>query len=110
MPRKRSIEDVDLLAAARRELSRVGAANITVEGVAREAGLAKATVLQRFGSKRGLMVALARQSTDVLREKFASVVRAEGSPLLKLVDLLAHRSEPIERPNELANQLSFLPI
>jgi AcrR family transcriptional regulator len=110
MPRKRSIEDVDLLAAARRELSRVGAANITVEGVARETGLAKATVLQRFGSKRGLMVALARQSTDVLREKFASVVRAEGSPLLKLVDLLAHRAEPIERPNELANQLSFLPI
>jgi AcrR family transcriptional regulator len=110
MPRKRLVDDADLLAAARRELARAGPARITVEGVAIEAGLAKATVLQRFGSKRGLMIALARQSTFLLREKFAAALTEEGSPLSALARLLSSRAGPIEKPEELANQLAFLPI
>ena len=110
VPRKRLIEDVDLLAAARRELARSGPARITVEGVAREAGLAKATVLQRFGSKHGLMVALARQSTLLLRERCAKALAEPGSPLDALANLLSARAGPIEKPVELANQLAFLPI
>jgi AcrR family transcriptional regulator len=110
MPRKRLIQDIDLLAAARRELARTGPARITVEGVAKEAGLAKATVLQRFGSKRGLMIALARQSTLLLQEKFAAALSEQRSPLTVLADLLSSRAGPIEKPEELANQLAFLPI
>jgi len=110
MPRKRLIEDADLLAAARRELARVGPARITVEGVAKEAGLAKATVLQRFGSKRGLMIALAKQSTDLLRDRFAAALTNHDSPLSALADLLSSRAGLIEKPEALANQLSFLPI
>jgi AcrR family transcriptional regulator len=110
MPRKRKIEDADLLAAARRELGRVGPARITVDGVAREAGLAKATVLQRFGSKRGLMMALARQGTRQLKERFAAATRTAGPAISRLIDLLVTRAGPIEDPTHLAHQLAFLPI
>ena len=39
-------------------MSRLGPARLTLAEVAKEAGLSPATLVQRFGSKRGLMLAL----------------------------------------------------
>jgi len=109
MPRKKIVQDDELLLAARRVLARVGPAGVTVEKVAQETGLAKATLLQRFGSKRGLMLALAEQGTAMLRQRFAEALKQEGSPLARLIDLFSARSGIIGKPEQLAGQLMFLP-
>jgi len=103
------MQDDELLRAARRVLSRVGPAGVTVEKVAQETGLAKATLLQRFGSKRGLMLALAQQGTTMLRQRFAEVLKQEGSPLARLIDLFSTRAGIIAKPEQLSGQLMFLP-
>src|SRR5207247_1703558 len=59
-PRPRSTTDADLLTAAARAVSQVGPSRLTLADVAREAGVAPATLVQRFGSKRGLLLALVR--------------------------------------------------
>ena len=57
-PRPRATSDEDLLAATHRVVSRLGP-NLTLADVAKEAGVSPATLMQRFGSKRGLLLAFA---------------------------------------------------
>jgi len=68
-PRHRTASDqvhVVLLEAAQSVLDREGLANVTVRAVAREAGVAPMGVYNRFGSKEGLLLALAVRTLDDL--------------------------------------------
>ena len=58
-PRPRAASDADILDATARAMARLGPARLTLADVAREAGLSPATLVQRFGSKRGLLLAVA---------------------------------------------------
>src|SRR5262249_26249581 len=80
-PRPRTVSDADLLTAAGRAVSRVGPARLTLADVAAEAGVAPATLVQRFGSKRGLLLALVRMGGGAVAEEFAAIRAAHSSPL-----------------------------
>ncbi|HEX6032044.1 MAG TPA: helix-turn-helix domain-containing protein, partial [Tepidiformaceae bacterium] len=56
--RPRTISDAEILAGAARVLSRLGPGRMSLGHVGREVGLSPATLLQRFKSKRGLLLAL----------------------------------------------------
>jgi len=56
--RKRLIDQSAILDAAERVVAREGAANLTLDAVAREAGIGKATVLYDFKSKQALIEAV----------------------------------------------------
>ena len=55
MGRKRAIDQQQVLDAAERVVGRDGAANLTVDAVAREAGVSKASVLYDYKSKQALI-------------------------------------------------------
>src|SRR2546423_683694 len=76
---------LDGLAAASRGIGRLGPGRLTLADVAHEAGLAPATLLQRFGSKRGLLLALVEFGLAGVDECFAVVRAAHRSPLAALV-------------------------
>jgi len=57
-PRPRTTSDEDLLKAVHAVVTRLGP-NLTLADVAKEAGVSAATLVQRFGSKRGLLLAFA---------------------------------------------------
>ena len=107
-PRPRTIPDADVLAAAIRAIWRLGPANVTLADVAREAGLAPATLVQRFGSKRGLLLAVAKMSVDGVDACFDLVRRAHRSPLAAVVAGTVEMARTVKSPDELANSLSFL--
>ena len=69
-PRPRLASDADILAAAGRAIGRVGPVELTLADVAGELGLSPATLVQRFGSKRGLLLALAAQCAAGVEECF----------------------------------------
>ncbi|ANK72875.1 TetR/AcrR family transcriptional regulator [Ensifer adhaerens] len=58
MGRKRAIDQQQVLDAAERVVGRDGAANLTVDAVAREAGVSKASVLYDYKSKQALIEAV----------------------------------------------------
>ena len=58
-----------VLAAARRLFAERGAAAVTIEEVARAAGVAKGTVFHRFGDRAGLAVALLDEHERALQER-----------------------------------------
>jgi AcrR family transcriptional regulator len=85
-------------------------AKLTLAEVARDAGLAPATLVQRFGSKRGLLLAVAERSVDGVREPFAAARRRNPSPLGALREALIELAGSIDDPDELANHISFLQL
>jgi AcrR family transcriptional regulator len=61
-PRRRKAEDADVFAAMARVMQRVGPAELTLGAIAAEAGVTAGALVQRFGSKRELMLAHWRQA------------------------------------------------
>ncbi|MFI5527834.1 TetR/AcrR family transcriptional regulator [Kitasatospora sp. NPDC051853] len=106
--RPRSVPDEVILRAATEVIGRGGPSGLTLAAVAREVGLAPATLVQRFGSKAGLLAALARHSAAeaaALPER----VRAEHDDLLAaLTALVADWMAPMDTPERFANHLAML--
>ena len=109
-PRPRTASDDDILAAAARAMSKVPPTRFTLAAVAREVGLAPATLVQRFGSKRGLLLALASLSADSMDACFDAVRQAHASPLEALFDAATTMARIAKTPEELANSLAYLQI
>ena len=107
-PRPRTTSDADILAATARVVGRLGPGKMTLADVAREVGLAPATLVQRFGSKRSLLLELARGGTGDVGEQFAALRR--GSPLETVHAFAACMAAMARTPEEMSNHLAFLQI
>jgi AcrR family transcriptional regulator len=108
--RPRTVSDDAILDAAARVIDRHGPARLTLAQVAAEVGLAPATLLQRFGSKRGLILAVASRGRDALAPIFAAARERHDSPLAALHAALAEMVSGIDSPETLANHLAFLQL
>src|SRR6202008_2783175 len=110
-PRPRTVSDAEILAAAARMVGRLGPLRMTLADVASEVGLAPATLVQRFGSKRGLLLALARGGTeegDGARP--TAPPRRHRSPLAAIHAMGAGMAAMARSPEEMSNHLAFLQI
>jgi AcrR family transcriptional regulator len=80
-PRPRKVSDDDVYQAAQRVMSRLGPAELTLAEIAREAGVTAGLLVQRYGSKRDLMLALADRFAGGSAEMFAGLRDGRRSPL-----------------------------
>lgn len=110
MPRPRTASDADILMAAWRAVSQVGPADLTLADVAREAGLSPATLVQRFGSKRKLLLTLAKLGSTSSAAEMASLRKSHPSPLAAILAYADCMAGMAPTPKELANHLAFLVI
>src|SRR5688500_6765014 len=78
-PRPRKVDDLAIFAAMQRAMQRLGPSELTLEAIADEAGLTASALVQRFGSKRGLMIALARHAAEGSRDLDTDVRRGARS-------------------------------
>jgi AcrR family transcriptional regulator len=83
-PRPRKVTDDDVFVAAQRVMSRLGPAELTLAHIAGEAGLTAGALVQRFGSKRDLMLRLMERFSGGTAEIFAELRRGHRSPLAVL--------------------------
>lgn len=81
MPRPRKASDDDIFEATQRAMARLAPAELTLKEIADEAGLTPGALVQRFGSKRGLMLALMERWSGGAAEMFAGLREARPSPL-----------------------------
>jgi AcrR family transcriptional regulator len=109
-PRPRKASDEEVFTAAHRAMSRLGPAQLTLGEIAAEAGLTPGALVQRFGSKRGLLLALAEQSADSPRAMFAGLRAAHASPLAALEAYADCFAQMGESPGALAHHLAYLQI
>jgi AcrR family transcriptional regulator len=109
-PRTRTIPDTDILAATARVIGRIGPKDFTLADVGTEVGLSPATLLQRFGSKRGLLLALVSSSVDQVDAAFEQVMAEHQSPVAALIDAASAMAQLAPSPEALANHLTFLQV
>ena len=106
-PRPRATSDEDLLAATHRVVSRLGP-NLTLADVAKEAGVSPATLMQRFGSKRGLLLAFAAAGAGDMSQEFKAIRAQHPSPLAAVYEIARCMAAMADTPETLANSLAFL--
>ena len=109
-PRTRLKPDSDILVSAVRVIERLGPSRFTLADVGREAGVAPATLLQRFGSKRGLLLAIASQGASGVHEEFRRIRTESRSPLRGVEAVARCMAQMAKTPEALANHLAFLEI
>ena len=107
-PRPRTVDDAAILEAAGRIISRHGPGRFTLSDIGSEVGLSAATLVQRFGSKRGLMLALARSARDSVDACFDVVRASNPSPLAAVVAAGTEMTRYVNSPEEMSNHLAFL--
>lgn len=105
MPRPRSCTDSAILEAVGRAISRVGPRGLRLQDVADEVGLAPSTLLQRFGSKRALLVAFARHDAGVAEAPFRRR-KSDTNPLERVERGLLDGIADFESPEALAHHLT----
>lgn len=108
MPRPRTISDEAILDAVLALAHRVGPARVTLAAVAAEAGLAAATLVQRFGTKRDLLLAADKRGVDLW---VGALDRATApSPLARVVEGLVLAVDPQTTPEQMANSVAMLQL
>ncbi|MET9882313.1 helix-turn-helix domain-containing protein [Streptomyces sp. NPDC006430] len=106
--RPRGIDDTAILRAAVDVMGRTGPAGLTLAAVAREVALVPGTLVQRFGSKRGMLLALAEQGVRDAERLVGHVRAAHDSPLDALDALVTATWSAVETPEAYAHHLAFL--
>ncbi len=109
-PRPRLASDASIIEATARVIGKLGPARMTLSDVAKECGIAPATLMQRFGSKRGLLLALASQAVPMTRQPFQEARRKYRSPLRALLHVMSDCGGAIPTPEEMSNHIAFLQI
>ena len=109
-PRPRKASDEEVFAATQRAMMRLGPAQLTLAEIAAEAGLTAGALVQRFGSKRGLMLAMMSGMAEWPRQFFGQLRAEHASPLAALYAYADCFAQMGETPATLAHHLSYLQL
>lgn len=107
MPRKRSVPDEAILDDALRLAETRGPSALTFQALSAEVGLAPATLVQRFGTKAGLLRAALLRAWDMLDAATAAADAGAGDGPEGVVDLVLALSGQYD-PSEDADQILLL--
>jgi AcrR family transcriptional regulator len=109
-PRPRKASDDDIFQAAYQVMQRTGPGELTLADIAAEAGVTAGALVQRFGSKRDLLLRLSERFAGGAGEMFAELRKGHRSPLAALRAYSDCMAGMAITPAALMRNLSYLQI
>ncbi len=109
MGRPRRVSDEEIIEGAVRAIGKHGPAKLTLAHVAAEAGITAGAIVQRFGSKQGLLLAIGQVSGSAIEAEVDAAL-ARRSPLRALEHFLARQVRALRSPEQMANHMAFLQL
>jgi AcrR family transcriptional regulator len=109
-PRPRKVSDEDVFAAAYRAMNRLGPGELTLAEIAAEAGVTAGALVQRFGSKRELQLALSAGVASSAGDMIEGLRATHRAPLAALRAYAACLAQLAATPEALARSLAYLQI
>jgi AcrR family transcriptional regulator len=106
-PRRRKAEDLDVFAALVRVMLRRAPAELTLREVATEAGVTAGALVQRFGSKRAMLLAHARHVATT-GDPGLAFPQPTSSPLETLRSVATMYAELAQSPRAAVRNLAYL--
>jgi AcrR family transcriptional regulator len=110
MGQHRKVSDDQVFDAAQRAMTRHGPQELTLAKIAAEAGVTAGLLVQRFGSKRNLLLALAGRFAGSAPATFAQLKAAHSGPLAVLRAYAACMADLAPTPDALCRNLAYLQI
>lgn len=109
-PRARKASDEAVFAATQRVMLRLGPGELSLAEIAAEAGVTSAALVQRYGSRRELLLAVLARYADETRAMLDGIRSGRRSPLAALDHYAACMAAMGESPAALAHHLSYLQL
>ena len=109
-PRPRKVTDEEVFAAAHRATNRLAPSELTLAEIAAEAGVTAGALTQRFGSKRQLLLALAKGAAESTGDFIGQLRAAHRSPLAAVRAYAECMAGLAQSPAALARNLAYLQI
>jgi AcrR family transcriptional regulator len=106
--RRQKVTDEDVFAAAQRVMNRRGPHELTLAEIAAEAGVTAGRLVQRFGSKRNLLVAGSERFAESAGPVFAGLRSSHHTPLATLRAYAACMADLAPTPEALLRNLAYL--
>jgi AcrR family transcriptional regulator len=107
-PRRRKAEDAEVFAALVRVMHRRGPAELTLRAIAAEAGITAGALVQRFGSKRAMLLAHARHAAATGNTGVSVPQVKTSSPLEQLRSVTTMYAELAASPRAAIRNLAYL--
>ena len=108
MARPRKVTDDEIFAAAYRAMQRLGPSELTLAAIADEAGLTAGALVQRFGSKRQLQIALAQGVAESADDMVRALRAKHDSALDTIMDYADCMAQMAATPEALVRNLRYL--
>ena len=108
--RPRKVSDDDVFHATQRVMQRVAPGELTLAEIAREAGVTPGALVQRFGSRRDLLLEITRRFAESTSEMFEQLRGADPSPLAAIRLYAQCMAQMGESPAAFAHHLAYLQI
>jgi AcrR family transcriptional regulator len=108
--RRLKATDDEIFAAARRAMTRRGPHELTLAHIAGEAGVSPGRLVQRFGSKRALLLTLAERFAGSAPIVFDGLKAAHRRPLATLRAYAMCMADLAATPDALSRNLAYLQI
>lgn len=108
--RRQKVTDDEIFAAAQLAMTRRGPHELTLAHIAGEAGVSPGRLVQRFGSKRALLLALAERFAGSARAVFDGLRAAHRQPLAALRAYATCMAGLAATPDALSRNLAYLQI
>ena len=104
------MSDEEIFAATQRAMTRRGPHELTLADIATEAGVSAGRLVQRFGSKRALLLTLSERFAGSAGPVFNALRAAHPDPLATLRAYAACMADLAATPAALARNLAYLQI
>jgi AcrR family transcriptional regulator len=108
--RRRKVSDDEVFDALRSAMQQRGPHELTLADIAAEAGVTPGLLVQRFGSKRELLLALSERFAGSAPAVFEALRAAHRKPLAILRAYAACMSDLASTPDALSRNLAYLQI
>jgi AcrR family transcriptional regulator len=110
LSRPKKVTDDDIFMATHRAMLRLGPGELTLAEIAKEAGITAGLLVQRFGSKRDLLLTLSEKFSAGASEMFAELRRGHRSPLAVLRAYSDCMAQMASSPAVFARNFAYLQI
>jgi AcrR family transcriptional regulator len=108
--RRQRVTDDEIFAAAQRAMTRRGPHELTLADIAAEAGVSAGRLVQRFGSKRALLLGLAERFAGSAATLFEGLKATHRHPLATLRAYATCMADLAATPEALSRNLAYLQV
>ncbi len=109
-PRPRKASDAEIFAATQRVMMRTGPGDLSLAQIAAEAGITAGALVQRFGSRHALLLAVMDEWAEGTAAMLEAMRRRRRSPLATVLFYAECMGGMGESPRALANHLAYLQL